>query len=75
MKWTTDKPTEPGWYFVDNPPLFPRPSVVEIMFETHNRLDGVINKTKFWNAKRSKWEDVDGAFRRWAGPIQEPEDD
>lgn len=75
MKWTTEKPTQPGWYWlremtytpdVDEPSL-EDPEIVELQA---NCFDDFIITS------RSKWDLVSECLEGtlWAGPIALPEE-
>ena len=62
MKWTTEKPTKPGWYwFKDHSYKYIMYINPDIMPNGKDGYDG-----KEW---MFSWEAL------WAGPIEEPEDD
>ena len=61
MKWTTEKPTEPGFYWYQYPStegMPPHKDICEV-----RQFD--INENTFQY----------GSATLWAGPIEEPEDD
>lgn len=73
MKWTSSKPTQPGWYFYKDKDGF-----VDMMgIERHEMLDGrewcQVAKTTVSNRGTfgMRVNDFDG---HWAGPLAPPEE-
>lgn len=64
MKWTKDKPTKPGWYWMDFDG-FKEPTHLFLQDDT-GRLIHWWDVNEYWYA--------DEQDARWAGPIPEPED-
>ena len=67
MKWTTEKPTTPGWYWArwhfHEPPG--RPEVVEIeLYKDELRI-------MEWDNVKTNLDDC--PFNEWAGPLEPPE--
>lgn len=70
MKWTNEKPTVPGWYWVQIDKSLP-PIIVAV--DKHE--DGAHNCKMFALFVDSlKMEDVDDMPCQWSGPIQPPEE-
>ncbi len=59
MKWTTEKPTEPGWYWIKG------------YDDSEPRIIFAENRGKFFDGKY--WHNPYKA--KWAGPISVPEDE
>ena len=77
MKWTNEKPTEPGHYWIKCAALFSDPGIIDIRFlryrSTHQNDNELI---EYWNARKGCWEGIVSlGLITWAGPIPEPEDD
>lgn len=66
MKWTTDKPTKPGWFWFDNLNDEHDPFPVEIY--DHNN-DGILYVVFDRYGTTGLLSNAPGA--RWAGPIEE----
>jgi len=60
LKWTTDRPTKPGWYWFRCPNIMRPPEIVEV-FSTGEQwhIDGVRNNVA----------NLDG---QWYGPLEVP---
>jgi hypothetical protein len=71
MKWTTKRPTQPGWYWVRTPG---GAGTILQLYYAHGEL-------YYWFDKPSKHPravtavSVADARTQWAGPIPEPEED
>ena len=65
LTWTTEPPTEPGWYFVRTSRVF----VVHVQRSTDDRLE-------VWTGaiRQSVWFYVNRLHAEFAGPITEPEE-
>lgn len=66
LAWTTDKPTKPGWYWINCPKE--GKAIVKIELSNYDRTpmfcDGRTPRAvQFWDSRDYKW----------AGPIPEPE--
>lgn len=57
MKWSTEPPTEPGWYWV-------KPVDGERCVKRYSELDIAAYHKAFLRLRKAGWE--------WAGPIPEP---
>ena len=60
MKWTTDKPTEPGWYWIKTPTGISANGYVDYF---DGELIGLTRPEEFPSSTK------------WAGPIEEPPED
>ena len=67
MKWTTNKPTEPGWYWVDEHDSW-KPSIVLV----HKHLTGGTLVAQECDACKTPVSEYNSSVK-WSGPIQEPE--
>jgi len=64
MKWTTEKPTREGWYFVRFPNAIPE----VVYLNVGDEPDEI-----YWNDGDSPNDNPDGT--QYAGPIPKPEED
>ena len=67
MKWTTEKPTEPGWYF-HRFALGDTPRVWKISSVTYGSGEQVLAVIRGVNSA----EMLSSIHGEWAGPIEEP---
>lgn len=65
MKWTKEKPTEPGWYWWEEDPEY-APRCVRVLSDKRDGHSIVNMGTHF-----RRIDEIPGRF---AGPIEEPED-
>lgn len=70
MNWTTEPPSEPGWYWMKSKKI--QPEVVNIM----RFWDRLLSVGRAYNDEREPLSDFISCRRgvQWAGPIPEPED-
>jgi len=69
MRWTTEKPTEPGFYWLRGSPAIEEPAtIVEVFYHHHIRSQVFV---RFFD--RECGMDVSGVDGEWCGPIQPPE--
>ena len=66
MKWTTESPTEPGWYLISK---FSMKGMVYL--EQDGTISDATDGFRWLLDKELEADDID----KWAGPIEEPEDD
>ena len=71
MKWTTDKPTEPGWYWIDDGDGWDF-SVVKVSL--NYKQDLFVSSIYNEDNEAVPINEFD-YVTRWAGPIPEPEDE
>ena len=71
MKWTTELPTEPGWYWFRNARL-DKPTIVKV--ERYNKKLGAIIYHGLTRGC-AYFITVHDDTGEWAGPIEEPTND
>jgi hypothetical protein len=67
MKWTTEKPTEPGWYWWQHVPASPYQ-------ELSRPIVGLVGMDAIFHNHRYRKAMVDMPSGKWAGPLQLPEE-
>lgn len=72
MKWTTDIPTKPGWYWIDASPVTKQPFIGKLA------VPPVAVRQYVWDTP-CLWIGSDTypvvLVKRWSGPLTPPEDD
>lgn len=72
MKWTTETPTEPGWYFVSwKPEWCFADEIVRVRYKRNHCMDTGILVVCPTGTEAQYCLDI---AQRWAGPIPEPEE-
>lgn len=71
MKWTSEPPTEPGWYW--NSWGIPTPDPDMLLVE--RRADGRLHASDIWDTSSDglEWGLLVSFGSYWAGPIPHPE--
>jgi len=73
MKWTTENPTEPGWYWVKHP--FFNKIIAKIYKYVSQGFDDEKGTEILFVSESGPSKQLDSNFYRnceWAGPISEP---
>ena len=75
MKWTTDTPTEPGWYWYRGPEKRHHlvAEVIEVMASPHPE-SGLMLVVYVGNSSKPIPIQEFSSQCQWAGPIAEPEE-
>lgn len=74
MKWTTEKPTEPGWWLVEEMiegAANPLVSMTEVYVGDHEDDRGRL-RARFFDGTYCRLDRI--RAKRWAGPIPTPEE-
>jgi hypothetical protein len=71
MIWTTEKPTQPGWYFWRKPSLSTYPTMVLVQFAPDQRSLYALLHNRNTGQEGQLVSLLESA--QWAGPIEPPE--
>jgi hypothetical protein len=68
MKWSNERPTEPGYYWAQRPGELARIILIEVHFRTVCAVKWVRHGARLFPLNSGEYDGL-----RWAGPLDPPE--